>query len=173
LTFPHHDNERNMTKLQYPGINQEEVYSERTEIGYRWYAAHPETKPRLPFGFGLSYADIRFLGSSFHREKTNDLVFHIGLINTSDRPGITVPQIYITKYPAEALKIVAPIALVGFKRVELKAYDFRPVTIRVSKQSLSVWTSEKQDYYLFPGEYELSIGSSYVDFWKKVAFTVR
>lgn len=173
LTIPHRDNERNMSREQYPGIDYQEVYTEKMEIGYRWYAAHPEVKPRLPFGHGTSYATIKYLGVSFHQEKSSDLVFHIGLINTSKRSGFIVPQVYITRYPDEAQKVVVPMALAGFKRVEVKAHDIKAATVRVTMQSLAVWTKEKQDYFVFPGTYEFSIGGSSEDIWKKVTFNVE
>jgi beta-glucosidase len=166
VTIPNIDNEVGFTPRQYPGINFDAYYTERTAIGYRWYAENPTVKPHLPFGHGSSYATFRFLGASVSRRDDGDLVFHLGFINTSRRKGIIVPQVYITKFPPGAAKIVAPIALVGFKRLELNGLDIKTVSIRVSAQSMSVWTKIEEDFVLFPGTYEFSIGSSSGSFWK-------
>jgi beta-glucosidase len=172
ITIPRRENERNMTKKQYPGMNFEQEYTERSEIGYRWYSAHRDIKPRVPFGFGLSYAKIMFLGVSVHAEENGDLIFHVGLVNTSKRKGSITPQVYITKYPDAVADKIAPVALIGFQRVELAQHEIKTVTIRVTPQSMSVWTKEKQDYFLFPGTYELAVGTSSADFWKRMTHKV-
>ena len=57
LTFPNTENEQRFTKQQWPGINKISVYSEKLEVGYRYYDAH-KIKPKFPFGFGLSYSKV-------------------------------------------------------------------------------------------------------------------
>jgi beta-glucosidase len=173
LTMPRKNNEVEMTERQYPGVDFDAVYTERTAIGYRWYAANPTVKPLLPFGHGTSYASFKFLGATITKRDDNDLVFHLGFLNTSKRKGVIVPQIYVTKFPDAAAKIVAPIALVGFKRIEMEARDIKTATVRVKAQSLSVWTKMQEDFILFPGTYEISIGSSSTDFWKTMRVDIQ
>jgi beta-glucosidase len=168
LTIPRVDNEVAMTPRQYPGINFDAYYTERTAIGYRWYAANPTVTPHLPFGHGSSFATFKFLGATMQRREDGDFVFHVGFLNTSKRRGIIVPQVFVTKFPGAAAKIVAPIALVGFKRLELEPLQIKTVSIRVKAQSLAVWTKIQDDYVVFPGTYEFSIGSNSATFWKKM-----
>ncbi len=55
LTFPQtEDQVPAHTPEQYPGVNGTAIYSEKLEVGYRWYDAQ-NVEPLFPFGFGLSY----------------------------------------------------------------------------------------------------------------------
>jgi len=56
-----------MTKDQYPGINLTSHYTEKLNMGYRWYDAN-QVKPAFPFGFGLSYTQFTFDTSSLKIE---------------------------------------------------------------------------------------------------------
>ena len=50
LTFPNSENEINMSPRQWPGVNETvSYYSEKLEVGYRWYHAHQVT-PKYAFG---------------------------------------------------------------------------------------------------------------------------
>ena len=56
ITIPNRDNEVEFTQAQYPGVftdpddpsQQKATYSERLEVGYRWYDAHGKS-PLYPF----------------------------------------------------------------------------------------------------------------------------
>lgn len=166
ITIPNKDNEQQMDFEQYPGINLQSKYTERTNIGYRWYAAHPEVTPMYEFGYGLSFASFKFLGLDIHRTKSGDFLFHIGIMNLSnDIKGVIVPQVYITQFPEDALRIVSPIALIGFKRLDLKPQEIKTATIPIKVKSFAVWTQKTGQYRVTPGQYVVSVGNSCSDFW--------
>ena len=59
VTFPDTENEMNLSTSQWPGIEtsagQVAFYGERLNVGYRWYASHPEVKPAYAFGHGETF----------------------------------------------------------------------------------------------------------------------
>ncbi len=46
------------SKEQWPGIDGHSRYTERLNVGYRWYDA-TNTEPLFPFGFGMSYTTFQ------------------------------------------------------------------------------------------------------------------
>lgn len=59
FTLPNIENEMQFTTYQYPGLKNENNYSEYLNVGYRWYNAHSVT-PAFEFGFGLSYTTFEY-----------------------------------------------------------------------------------------------------------------
>jgi beta-glucosidase len=53
------DNDQQMTPEQYPGQEMTSTYTEKLEMGYRWYDAH-DVEPLFPFGHGLSYTSFEY-----------------------------------------------------------------------------------------------------------------
>lgn len=55
LTFPNKENEVGFTKEQWPGVpvstGLESTYTEKLEVGYRWYDSH-KVEPKFAFGHG-------------------------------------------------------------------------------------------------------------------------
>ncbi len=64
LTFPNKENEVGFTKEQWPGVpvstGLESTYTEKLEIGYRWYDSH-KVQPKFAFGHGVFILSL-FLG---------------------------------------------------------------------------------------------------------------
>jgi len=48
-----------MTQEQYPGTDGESIYTEKLEMGYRWYDAN-NVDPLFPFGHGISYTSFEY-----------------------------------------------------------------------------------------------------------------
>ena len=61
VTFPARESDAPTatSPLRYPGVNNQEYYSEGIFVGYRWYDANDIT-PLFPFGFGLSYTTFGY-----------------------------------------------------------------------------------------------------------------
>jgi beta-glucosidase len=60
ITFPVKEDEvPTDSRIQYPGIDNVEVYSEGLDIGYRWYERY-NVRPLFPFGHGLSYTTFSY-----------------------------------------------------------------------------------------------------------------
>lgn len=60
VTLQKGDNDQQMTQEQYPGVDGESTYTEKLEMGYRWFDANG-VDPLFPFGHGLSYTKFDYL----------------------------------------------------------------------------------------------------------------
>ena len=104
------------------GIN--EIYSEGTEVGYRYYDKHG-VPVRYRFGHGLSYTSFETTGWKKDGEKYSATV-----TNTGDRYGAEVVQLYIDG------------ELRGFKKVRLSPCESATVTIIPEPEDETEYPSE-------------------------------
>ena len=106
------------------GKSINEVYSEGTEVGYRYYNKH-NIPVRFPFGFGLSYTTF---------EKTewirNGEAYEQTIKNTGSRFGGEVAQLFIDG------------ELRGFKKVYLEAGESATVSIVPEPADENVYSDE-------------------------------
>jgi beta-glucosidase-like glycosyl hydrolase len=126
-----------------------------------------------PFGFGLSYT--KFALSDFRMEKKSYHVserirFSLDVQNTGDREGDEVVQIYLRDPVARYVRPV--MELKGFYRVNLKRQETKTLSFTLPADLLSYSISLKERI-VEPGKYQLMIGTSSRDIWKKVTLTLE
>ena len=106
-----------MTDLQWPGLPPSNPvyanYTERLEVGYRWYTAH-SSQPRFCFGHGLSYTTFAYSGMSVSRTGDHSFNVTFNIANTGKVDGAEVPQMYL-RFPSAAGE--PPAQLKGFTKV--------------------------------------------------------
>ena len=177
ITIPHKDNEINMTTDQYPGIGipKHASYSERLEVGYRWYNAH-KVQPHFPFGYGLSYTsflytnmivqyDNSYVPSSStsillqgsDQENKVIIIVNVDVSNSGGRKGADVIQLYMT-YPDTSEE--PPTQLKGFVKVNLDVNESQTVEFQVTARQLSIWDIDHHSWKIDTGEYVFTVGSS-------------
>jgi beta-glucosidase len=159
-----------VTAAQFPGVlagdgvTNTVEYTEKLNIGYRWYDANNVT-PAFAFGHGLSYTTFTVTspgvtanGGKYDVKAT--------VTNTGAKAGAEVVQVYVT-LPAGADSVGAkqpPKRLVGFKKVELAAGASQDVTITIdpaaSNHPLSVWSTTYNLWITAKGTYTVSVGNS-------------
>ncbi len=168
---------------QFPGLPdasgklQTVAYSERLNIGYRWYDANANGKCAVaaghnpcvafPFGYGLSYT--RFTTSppalSFDR-KTDRYFVSVTVTNAGQRAGSQVIQAYLSLPRGASLAGAAqpPKRLVGFERVDLQPGASRKLTITIdpasSNHPLGVWSEAQKRWIIPSGRYTIWAGTS-------------
>lgn len=143
---------------KYPGVAEEEDYSESVFTGYKWYDAHNFT-PAFPFGFGLSYTNFRYgtLRVSASHGANQVAVATIDVTNTGRRAGIAVPELYIRKPATSAL--AQPLRqLVGYDSVEIPPGRTVAVTFPLNDRSFATW--DNNGWRIIPGCYKLYAGAS-------------
>jgi beta-glucosidase len=158
VTFPNADTEVPAnTPQQYPGVNGKAVYSERLQVGYRWYDANGHT-PLFPFGYGLSYTTFAF-GNLTVSPRAADGTVTVGVqvTNTGQRTGAEVAQVYVAD-PATAGE--PPRQLRGFQKITLSPGQTGHLTIKVDARAFQIWNSSSNSWTTVPGAYGVLVGDS-------------
>jgi beta-glucosidase len=129
-------------------------YTEGLKVGYKWFETEGK-EPLFPFGFGLSYTSYTYSGLKVTGEKGLHVTFNIK--NDGQRAGAEVAQVYVSLPPSagEPFK-----RLVGWEKVRLDAGETKTITVAPDALYLSIFSVEKNDWELVPGEYKVYVGGS-------------
>ncbi|MGW2639146.1 glycoside hydrolase family 3 C-terminal domain-containing protein [Streptomyces sp. NPDC001348] len=142
---------------RYPGVDDQENYSEGVYVGYRWYDKE-KAAPLFPFGYGLSYTSFGYRDLRV-RQRHGELTVSFTLRNTGTRDGDEVAQVYVGASP----RTTAPQAvrsLGGYRKVRLRAGQSKTVRIRVDAQQLKYWNTSSHSWVFGTGHREVWVGSS-------------
>ena len=142
---------------RYPGVDGVADYSEGLLVGYRWYDA-TGFEPLFPFGHGLSYSRFAYsdLAVTAHADGW-EVSFTVR--NTGSRFGSEVAQLYLG--PADGMSASAPPRqLAGFAKIGLAAGEERRLTLRLDRQALSYWSSDRRAWVPSRGPRSIEIGAS-------------
>lgn len=142
---------------RYPGVAEEEQYSEGVFVGYKWYDAHG-LQPAFPFGSGMSYTTFRYGALHVTRGTgSTRATATMTVTNTGARSGIAVPQLYISKPGTAALP--QPVRqLVGYTSVTVPAGRTVKVSLPLNDRSFASWGTS--GWRIVAGCYRLAAGSS-------------
>jgi beta-glucosidase len=169
VTFPAHASDApswSPDGSRYPGIPDTTHpypvvhYAESIFFGYRWYQHH-HLEPLFPFGFGLSYTHFRYSDLSV-RAGSRAVHATFTVTNTGDQPGTAVPQLYLGR-PASAPVPMAPRALAGFTRVDLRPGRSATVELTAGPRALSYWSTPLGRWVRAPLKRDVLIGESSED----------
>jgi len=159
VTMPTKQNEPEFTDDQYPGIafadGLQTNYSEKLEIGYRWYMAH-KVKPAFLFGDGLSYTSFKYSNLKVSRH-AHSQVLRVNISNVGLRDGEEVVQLYLT-FPDAAKE--PPLQLRGFNKVFIAAGASRELTFELAAQDLSIWNEKEHKWSEQKGSFDVAVGGS-------------
>jgi hypothetical protein len=171
-------------------------YTEKLLVGYRWYTAHPETKPAFAFGHGLSYTTFEYGpiavvaasalassssnssssssssgggggGSSSGSGSSNHTV-SLSLTNTGAVAGAEVAQLYL-KFPEAAGE--PPLQLKGFKKVFLQPKARYELSFVLDAAALSIFDAAQREWVVQRGEFVASVGGGLDALVQHVSFT--
>ncbi|HTW06548.1 MAG TPA: glycoside hydrolase family 3 C-terminal domain-containing protein [Acidimicrobiales bacterium] len=147
------------TTAQYPGQDGEVLYSEGTEVGYRWYEA-VGVKPLFPFGYGLSYTSFRYSDAGVEvvrRAGEETVLASVRVTNTGERAGADVAQLYLGE-PAAAAE--PPRQLEAFQRVALAPGQSTVVHFTLAGSQLGYFSAKTSRWSVAPGAYRVWMGDS-------------
>jgi beta-glucosidase len=152
MTFPRAEIETpTHTPEQWPGVNGTATYSEKLEVGYRWYDAQ-KVEPLFPFGFGLSYTKFSLANLSASPEEVS-----VDVTNSGAREGCEVVQVYVSAPPQAG---EPPKQLKGFMKVKLEPGETRHLTVVLDPRAFSIWDTKTNQWSAVPGQHEIWVGNS-------------
>ncbi|WP_264993339.1 glycoside hydrolase family 3 C-terminal domain-containing protein, partial [Mycobacterium montefiorense] len=128
-------------------------YFEGAEVGYRWFAGRNRV-PLFAFGHGLSYTSFEYRDLVVTGGETVTASFSV--VNTGDRSGADVPQLYLTSLGEQGLR------LLGFERVELDPGATCRVTITADPRLLARYDGGAQSWRITPGRHTVAVAASAV-----------
>jgi beta-glucosidase len=135
-------------------LSKDPVYSEKLDIGYRWYDAK-KIAPLFEFGYGLSYTHFTYSNLSVTRDADHTLHLSFSVKNDGALAGAEVPQVYLgVDYAGEP-----PLRLGGWSKINLKPGELQQVNITVSPRTQSIWDTSANDWRVIP-DTVVYVGSS-------------
>ncbi len=130
-------------------------------------------KPEFAFGHGLSYTKFKFKSSkleskSIPADGTVKVTFTVK--NSGKLDGDEVAQVYFRHVNSAVPQ--PRLTLCGFTRVQLKRGESTEVTVEIPAERLRYWDTQKKQYVVEHGEYELLIGAASDDIRLKLPMTI-
>lgn len=150
----------NPSYLSFPGEGAIVRYNEGVFIGYRYYESR-QMDVLFPFGHGLSYTTFEYSDLTLDKETITDedtLTVSVKVINTGDRAGKAVVQLYVAP---DKVEIIRPVReLKEFAKVELQPGESKVVTFKLGNRAFAHWNEYVHDWRCESGGYTVEIGES-------------
>jgi len=153
-----------------PGANEELVYSEGVNVGYRGFDA-AGIEPRFAFGHGLGYTTFKYESLALGSDGLADgepLEIRVKLKNTGSRPGKEVVQVYVADLAASVER--PPRELKGFAVVRLAPGESIDLAMALEDRDLAYWDAHRHSWRMEPGRFEIQVGRSSRDIKLRRAF---
>lgn len=165
---------RERVGLDYPGDGVKCNYSEKLNVGYRYYDAHPE-EVWFPFGHGISYTEFEYSNLTISKDASDSESFSLdvnfNLKNIGKVTGKEVVQLYIA--PLDSV-VERPIKeLRAFDKIELKPGEEKTVSFSLSNKDFAYYNTCLHEWHTESGAYSVMIGASSADIRLSVPFSIR
>lgn len=167
------------TTEQYPGVGPSKKtvaqYSERLEVGYRWYDAQ-NIEPLYPFGYGLSYTSFAYANLKLSAKTLSAaapaLTVDFDVVNAGKYTGTEVAQVYVG-FPSSRGLPQPPRQLKGFARIGLHRGQSGHAHIVLDAKAFSSWDIATHGWKAVPGDYQLLVGASSRNILLKGSITLQ
>lgn len=153
LTMPNKENEVGFTPANWPGVDGKSNYTEKLEVGYRYYDAHDiKFTTGFPFGHGLSYTTFEYSKLSVSDQHVSAVI-----TNTGDKSGAEVVQLYLA-FPTSAGE--PPQQLKGFTKVVIEPGESKDVEFDLTDRDLSTYDVTTHAWQKVTGQFQVMMGAS-------------
>ena len=153
------------TDFEYPGNGSFIEYTEKLNVGYRYYDRHPE-EIVYPFGHGLSYTDFEYSNIAVSDE--DGVKVTLDVKNVGKCSGAEIVQLYISDPVSTVPKPVKE--LKAFKKVELCPGETKAVSFAITERDLAYYNVSLKRWVAEDGKYIAHVGSSSRDIRQSVSF---
>jgi len=136
---------------------------------YRYFKGQAQ----YPFGFGLSYTTFSYEPAIMPKKQyaTKDTIaISVAIKNTGNFDGAEVVQAYI-KYPN--IDRMPLKELKAFKRINIAKGTSETVTLKIPVTEFQKWDLKNHKWKIYPGTYQLVLGSSSADDKLNASFQVK
>ena len=170
------------TGEKFPGIDGTVRFDEGLDLGYRYYDKFPQ-KVAFPFGFGLSYADVRLgkcyfdgdssIALSVLRNCKSPVEFRIrvDVFNASSVEGSEVIQLYCSLEESSVER--PPKELIGFQKIFVAPGQSKTVDVPFSTQySFEYYDEATMTWTVEPGNYSIHIATSAQNIHQTLSFKI-
>ncbi|WP_323992544.1 glycoside hydrolase family 3 C-terminal domain-containing protein [Nguyenibacter sp. L1] len=135
--------------------DQEVMYDEGSEVGYRWFDAR-RRQPLFPFGFGLTYTDFR-MGDLTLAASGHDVVARFTVRNVGPRDGVAVPQLYVTLPDGGGRR------LAGWQRLTLARGESQQVAVTLEPRVLARFDDAADRWRVPAGRFQVRLATDAAD----------
>ncbi|MFC5467376.1 glycoside hydrolase family 3 N-terminal domain-containing protein [Cohnella suwonensis] len=122
-----------------------------------------DSKPRYPFGFGLSYASFEYDGLKVSPERISpdgEATVTVNVTNTGAVAGTEAVQLYISDKVSSVTRPEKE--LKGFRKITLEPGETRAVAFRIAKEHLQLINARLMPA-VEPGEFSIMVGRNAED----------
>jgi beta-glucosidase len=158
--------------LVWPGEAGHAPYAEGLFVGYRWYDAR-RLAVRFPFGFGLSYGDMRWGEPQADRAELvagQGVTVSLDLTNAGARAGTEVVQVYVADRQATLRR--PDKELKAFAKVRLEPGESRRVNVTLPARAFACWDPTKSSWWVEEGHFDVLVAASAADIRGSLAVRV-
>ncbi|UVO49730.1 beta-glucosidase [Sphingomonas sp. SUN019] len=130
-------------------------YVEGADVGYRWYEKKRQ-RPLFAFGHGLGYSSFAYRNPVVTGGKSLGISFDV--VNTGQREGADVPQVYVAREGS-----AAPMRLAAFTRVTLKPGEVRRITLTAEPRIVADYDTKLPGWRIAGGTYRVALARDATD----------
>jgi beta-glucosidase len=130
-------------------------------------------RPLFPFGHGLSYTEFSYDNLQVSPKQipaNGQVTVSVEVENIGRRAGDEVVQLYVHDVQCSIKRPIKELR--GFERVGLKPGEKRTVTFTLKGEQLAFYDTEKHNFVVEPGVFDVLVGSSSEDIRCKERFEV-